>query len=198
MTKPQAIVCRSHENSSVVDELIENTEAEIFLYDRGNPPLSDFNSPRVNHIKQENFRREAFVYINHIVNNYDNLSDKILFTQAKISDHRHEQVNSLSDFFNETPKNTNYHSFVTLSLDCNDFGSPHHTGLKIKHFWENLFETKCPKSLTFHPNGIFITSESAIKKHDLFFYKKILETFNSENGTQIDYILERLWGYILS
>lgn len=198
MIKPQIIICRSYENSSVVDELVKNTEAEIFLYDRGNPPLKDFNSPRVNHIKQENFRREAFVYINHIVKNYDNLSDKILFTQAKISDHGSEEINYISNFFNRTPKNTNYHSFVYPLLECDDFGWPYHTGLKIRSFWEHLFESTCPKSLAFYPCGIFITSESAIKKHDLFFYKKILETFNWENGTQIDYILERLWGYILS
>lgn len=198
MTKPQAIVCRSHENSNLIDELIENTDAEIFLYDRGNPPLNDFNSSRVNHIKQENFRREAFVYINHIVNNYDNLSDKILFTQAKITDHGASELNYISNFFKLTEKNINYESFVVPALECDDFGSPNHSGLEIKHFWEHVFGSECPKSFSFYPCGIFVTSESAIKKHDLLFYKKILKTFEWENGSQIDYILERLWSYILT
>lgn len=49
-------------------------------------------------INLENFGRESHTYLYHIINNYDNLAEKTIFFQGKISDHK---ILDIEDYFGE-------------------------------------------------------------------------------------------------
>jgi hypothetical protein len=57
----------------------------VVIYNKGNfdPLLNNFNI-----VNLKNYGRESHTYLYHIINNYDNLTDKVIFFQGKIDDHK--------------------------------------------------------------------------------------------------------------
>ena len=60
---------------------------EIYIYNKGNPAtLNTHNVPcHINHLP--NIGRESHTYLYHIIEHYDCLPDKIVFTQGHPFDH---------------------------------------------------------------------------------------------------------------
>ena len=52
------------------------------IYNKGSP------LDLTNEIPLQNVGRESHTYLHHIIENYDTLTDIVIFTQARISDHR--------------------------------------------------------------------------------------------------------------
>jgi len=80
----------------------------VTIYNKGNHDiqLNNFNT-----IRLQNIGRESHTYLTHIINNYDNLSEKTLFVQGKISDHK---ILNIMDYFK-----TNHFIGVLDELDIN-------------------------------------------------------------------------------
>ena len=57
----------------------------VIIYNKGeyNYLLNNFNI-----INLKNYGRESHTYLYHIINNYENLTEKIIFFQGKIDDHK--------------------------------------------------------------------------------------------------------------
>ena len=76
----QIVVARYNEN---IDWLRPIQEQCIF-YNKGKELLQEVDSQ----ICLENVGRESHTYLRYIIDNYDGFPDVVVFTQARISDHR--------------------------------------------------------------------------------------------------------------
>jgi hypothetical protein len=65
----------------------------VIIYNKGeyDKLLNNFNTINLN-----NYGRESHTYLYHIINNYDNLTEKIIFFQGKIDDHK---ILDIEDYF---------------------------------------------------------------------------------------------------
>mgnify|MGYP000642643650 CR=1 FL=1 len=77
--KGQIIISRYNEDLSWVKQMV-NEDIEIFIYNKG-PKIIEEYSPKVKISDLENVGRESHTYLHHIINNYDELPEKIIFTQ---------------------------------------------------------------------------------------------------------------------
>ena len=96
----------------------------------------------------ENLGREGATFLNHIINNYENLSDHIIFSQAGVEGMTN---NGLSDwFYNRLDKQFNssvgYMPLVVDSMisvyDCGQHPSGHFQ--RLVDLWGMLQQTLCP------------------------------------------------------
>ena len=81
------VVARYNENIEWLNNEMEN----CIIYNKGNK----LNIK--NEIMLENVGRESESYLQYIIKNYHNLPDVIVFTQAKISDHKFINPKNLND-----------------------------------------------------------------------------------------------------
>lgn len=94
----QIVCARYNENINWILPLINNT----IIYNKGNDDLTLFPDDKI--IKLPNLGREGGTYIHHIIENYDKLSDYIIFTQGNPLDH----TNSYDLIFNTFHEKKNY------------------------------------------------------------------------------------------
>lgn len=89
--KNQMVIARYNEN---LDWLLKFIDI-VIVYNKGsyNSSLNKFNV-----ISLPNIGRESHTYLYHIINNYDNLADRTIFFQGKISDHK---IVDIEDYFKE-------------------------------------------------------------------------------------------------
>ena len=89
--KNQMVIARYNEN---LDWLLKFKDI-VIVYNKGsyNSSLNKFNV-----ISLPNIGRESHTYLYHIINNYDNLADRTIFFQGKISDHK---IVDIEDYFKD-------------------------------------------------------------------------------------------------
>ncbi len=80
----EVVVARYNEDISWV--LKEFPNENIIIYNKGEDNLGDLPS-NVSVIKLPNIGREAHTYLYHIINNYDHLTDRIMFLQGNPYEH---------------------------------------------------------------------------------------------------------------
>lgn len=79
------VIARYNEDVNWLKKIIyDNKINKVYLYNKGlnDIPLSIFYHPKLIYQELENKGRESQTYIYHIINNYDNLNEKTLFTQG--------------------------------------------------------------------------------------------------------------------
>ncbi len=74
----EVVVARYNENVDWI--LKEFPHDKVTIYNKGKQNLKTHSNYKI--IKLPNLGREAHTYLYHIINNYDNLSDRILFLQG--------------------------------------------------------------------------------------------------------------------
>jgi len=99
--KPHLVISRYNEDISWVDDtILENFN--VFVYNKGSN-LGHIHLNRFNIIEIENTGRESHTYLHHIVDNYNSLPEKIIFTQAHPDDHVSPNFKSgFLEFLNST------------------------------------------------------------------------------------------------
>jgi hypothetical protein len=90
--------------------LLPLKDKSIIIYNKGEDNIDIFPENKI--IKLPNLGREGGTYLHHIIQNYDNLSDYIIFTQANPVDHIcHDNIEksykTIFDVFSE-PKTYNF------------------------------------------------------------------------------------------
>lgn len=128
--------------------------------------------------------RESSSYAWYIIQNYDNLPDKITFCQGNPFDHCINILTAQKDL------DFNYHGNVYQS---DHKGNPHHGGLKIGELAHEL-GIEIPEKLDFIVGAQFTVSRERILKHPKEFYKKLYNLANT--FPEAPWCLERLWIYI--
>jgi hypothetical protein len=178
----------------------------VIIYNKGeyNNLLNNFNT-----INLKNYGRESHTYLYHIINNYDNLTEKIIFFQGKIDDHK---ILSIEDYFG----NNNFiGKFNTINIDT----------LKdnINHFgkWKNDYKNGNMKISPYIPYdwitkiiGINLDSKLTISKvvwganfslsreiilsKPKIFYENILRYLDYHKNPEEGHFLERTWYLIFN
>ena len=169
---------------------------KVTIYNKSNNELD-------NSIKLKNIGRESNTYFNHIVKNYDNLSDWNFFTQANPIDH----LKNFESVINNFPKSKELASmyvddcyFYTNGvfnniLICDSLGRPHHfENLSLNELWVELFEDEPPINYEFTAGCIFCITKEQIKIRTKEFYEKCLKI--SEEKRLAPWEFERIMSYI--
>ena len=166
-----------------------------------------------------NVGRCVHTFFNHIVNNYNNLSDYTFFVQDYPFDHWGNLVDIINNDVSEIPKNASliiggYYGFHnnTLGTAWSLFKSNHFSGghvlvcqgnghpqdlnpnINVDRVWDQLFDHKKPNNYEFMPGGHFVITKEQIKNRSLQFYQKIVDLLESDET--MPWNIERLECYI--
>ena len=168
-----------------------------------------------NEILLTNYGKDQASYIYYIINNYENLPDVCIFSQARINDHyiygEPGNVESLIKLKNEAfekgesyystincdkswTKDWNFHpvfrNFGEESKDCNN--------TKFIDCFNKYIDNKSTDVKRFHPCGIFSASREKILSRTKEYYINIFNELNWHwNCIQASFV-ERSWYYILN
>lgn len=80
LIKSEIVVARYNEDLAWLNKLDDNII--ITVYNKGENNIVKINKPNVKIIKLPNIGRESHTYLHHIISNYDNLADQIIFCQG--------------------------------------------------------------------------------------------------------------------
>lgn len=146
--------------------------------------------------------REAYTYMYHVVNNYNNLSDYTVFAQGHPFDHSpnfHEVVDNL--LINGAEEDFIWLSTWLIDSGINSHKDSYLNGYEM-NFEDNFFkifkDEQVRHSFTFGSGAEFIVSKKSIQKRPLEFYRNILNLIEKENNIAglLPYQLERYWRVI--
>lgn len=212
--KNHIVIARYNENIDWIYE-INNNLYDIFIYNKGNKLHNILNC---NIIELKNTGRESHTYLYHIINNYDNLPEKIIFTQAYPFDHvNFDFINKINNFntykdnflyFSKNILNIQYdeksNKFFEYGIlhgsewkNYHELNSPIHT--TIKHLFKDFKERNL--KLIFGAGAIYGVNKELILKNDKKFYIRCIDILNNSlNLINPDegHAFERLWFYIFN
>jgi len=170
-----------------------------------------------NEILLDNLGRESETYLNYIITNYDNLPDVVVFTQAKISDHRTEgdAINYLLKLKDDALINGKSEPHIihcqTNNNMCWDKEWNLNNGLYFLQnnylnntpiIFEDWFKTyiniNYPQPFCIYSNGIFAVKKELILNNSVEYYKKLILQVNHHINSTEGHFFERSWYYIFN
>ena len=198
------IVARYNENIEWLNTEMKN----CIIYNKGTALNIE------NEIMLENVGRESDTYLHYIIANYDNLPDVIVFTQAKIKDHKGaDDVNYLLKIKNQALTKSKSQNFGTFS----DRGTPWGKEWNLingKYVLENNYKNNkpitfinwfkinihknYPNPISIYKNAIFAVKKENIINKSLEYYKNLLLEVNHHINPAEGHFFERSWYYIFS
>jgi hypothetical protein len=213
--KYHIVIARYNENIDWI-KYINTNLFDIFIYNKGN----DINNNNLNYkiIKLDNVGRESHTYLYHIINNFDNLPEKIIFTQAHPFDHvRNTFINEINNFnncyfnflyFSKNMLNIKYdineNKFIEYgTLNGNEWKNYHNLDSPIATTMKNLFENYEHQkvNIIFGPGAIYGINKELIVKNKKDFYIKCIDVLNNSSNLKNPdegHSFERLWYYIFN
>lgn len=178
---------------------------KITIYNKSNKYPNVLNdlikNNQINYFELKNVGRESHTYIHHILLNYNNLPDKIFFTQADPFDHLiKKQIAPKEFFFNILDNfNNNQNSFK-------GYGAKHYLwkiGINdrkqeiCKKLYQNMFTNEF-EDWFFNNGGIFGVTKEEILLRNKDFYNYGLEQLNKNSDPLEGFCFERLWSCIFN
>ena len=202
----QYVIARYNENI----DWLKDDDKDILIYNKG----KSLNLK--NEIMLDNVGREAHTYLYHIINNYDNLKNIIVFSQANISDHTglndlhffdkyiidkldfkfsSNYVHSNNEFcapdFNIQIKNILVNNYNILENDVNK--------IIFKDWFIKNIQDDFPKNgLYIYWNALFCVSKNLILTRPKEFYINLYNQLVKLNAPIEGHFLERSWFYIFN
>lgn len=166
-----------------------------------------------NSIHLLNVGRESHTYLWHIIHNYNNLSDNILFTQGNMSDdHTPFCINKYMQNKNLT---LNLQNKGTINSNRNTYGFIIHNGkwldeynsgdmeketMNFKEWWNFYIRKTLPKikNFVFSHGAIFSVSKDIIHENSLGFYIHLIKSVETHKNPESGHYFERAWFYIFN
>lgn len=211
------VLSRYKENVGWINDYADNSKIEIYVYNKSDIGLGIENN-KIKLIQKDNIGRECETYLSYIIENYDNLSDLTVFTQAFPFDN----IPSFYDFLDYDITQEEYinyfHWYGTKKHTCDENGSPgiypitsghpnpYNRTLKI--IYEDMFSEECPSYIEFRPNASFSVSKDIILRHPKEFYEKLITYVNYPEQYEYEgkfkcnpyeaHVIERIWGVIFN
>jgi len=203
------VVSRFDENIS----WLTNEGYECVIYNKGTKLNIE------NEIMSTNVGRESTSYLMYIIDNYDCLPEVVVFTQAKICDHRSEgnDINYLLKMKNDALllKNKKSLPYITtcnsdkcknpfLENDFNVWNIIPNTKYKddkfiiFKDWFEKNINACYPDPMCMYLNGLFAVRKELILNNPLAYYKTLLEEVNYDINPMEGHFMERSWYYIFT
>lgn len=206
MTTYKIVVARYNENIEWLKDDMKN----CIIYNKGDKLHVE------NEIMLENVGREADTYLHYIIDNYNNLPDIVVFTQARISDHKgSDDINYLIKIKNEALQYSKSQNFLIHTdignniywdkefkwmLQNDEFKNNYKNNKFVefgKWFEENINITY-PNPIYIYCNAIFAVKREKIINKPIEYYKKLILEVNHHNNPPEAHFLERSWYYIFS
>jgi len=186
------VVARYNENLDWINNL--NKDINIFIYNKG----EKINS--IENTSLPNIGREAHTYLTHIVNNYDNLDDILIFSQGN-PDH----IKNLDDF-NLDDNFKGYKTFVEYYAKMIE-GEPISQKHSPNSYWMAFkFKSEITPSVIYNfvynkqiplcwvaVCAIFAVDKNTILKHTKEKYQYLLNLFTRNDSDWMAYVIEYTW-----
>ena len=206
MSSYKIIVARYNENINWLNSEMSN----CIIYNKGNK--LDIN----NEMLLENLGRESETYLHYIITNYDNLPDVVVFTQARIADHKgRDDVNYLLNIKNQAlnySKSQNFyiHNDVGNNSDFDKEWNLSQYGYYLKDNYKNnkpitfleWFKTNIdinyPNPIIVYKNAIFAVKKENILNKPIEYYERLILEVNHHIDSTEGHFFERSWYYIFS
>jgi len=185
------VVARYKENLEWVKKFSQ-PNVEIIVYNKG-PTLNN----GLNEIALRNIGKEGHTYYKHICDNYDNLSDHVVFLQGNPFDHSPNLINNLNKYINNKDLNVDFEYLSQRICKCNLTGCLLHPEIPLIEVYNNLFDTNLPEEtdmpFVFGAGAQFIVSKKQILEKPKEFYLKIVEMLEKDNkiSPEEGYVIER-------
>ena len=188
-------------------------DSQVFIYNKGQK-IDELFPSLATIINLNNVGREAHTYLHHIINNYEELPEKIIFTQAHPDDHVSENFKSdFLDFLNSSDE-FKYFSKNVLEMRIDPDGVEE-SGILNGTFWRNkhslgsccvtvpfeLIPQIESKKWIFGTGAIFGVSSGLILKNSKEFYQRgldILEKSLDPMSSPEAHAFERSWYLIFN
>ena len=160
----------------------------VIIYNKGNKLTDDFNQILLN-----NVGREGHTYYKHIYDNYDNLSDYIIFLQGNPFDHSPNIISNLNKYVYNKNLNIDFEFLSEKILNCNLSGCIHHPGgLPLIETYEKIFNIKKTfMEFQFGAGAQFIVSKKQILQKPKEFYLKIIKMLENSINPIEGFVIER-------
>ena len=168
MQEKHIVVIHYNEDRNILINKLKDSKYSYTVYHKG-------NDPQPNDIFLKNYGTGDWVIFKHIVDNYDNLPEYLIFTQANPDDHVHEFLLAIESTFTSGFGSfcyaRSFHSqyreeeehFYPVRLLLDKFGIEYHN------------DTNARKSLYYcQPGVIFYVSRDRIKQRPKEFYQNII------------------------
>ena len=201
------IVARYNENI----EWLKSEMSNCIIYNKGNK-LNIYNE-----ILLENLGRESETYLHYIITNYDNLPDVIVFTQARIEDHKeHGDIKYLLNIKNEALCHSKSLNFMThddngtsvhwdkeWNLSNNGWYFLHYNYKNNKpitfiEWFKSNITRNYPNPINIYVGAIFAVKKELILKQPIEYYQKLILTVNHHINSSEGHFFERSWYYIFN
>lgn len=175
-------------------EWVKKYENHI-IYNKG----SDIPEP---HIRLENVGREAHTYLHHIVKNYDNLSDYVVFLQGNPFDHSPNLFNTLDNIILSETFDNDFCWISERVLD-GDFTYQREPYIirecpYIDLSYEFIFgDEEKPELFSFGVGAQFLVSKERIRSRSLNFYQKLFDFVDNEEHICHEKYLKLLELYVI-
>ena len=206
MMSYQIIVARYNENIEWLNREMPN----CIIYNKGDTlNLS-------NEILLENVGRESETYLHYIIENYDNLPDVVVFTQARISDHKgSDDINYLikikdtasrcsksQNYFRHNDVKNNRHWRKDWNLRKNGWylkdNYKNNKPIKFIDWFKQNIDTNYPNPICIYRNAIFAVKKENIVNKPIEYYKRLILEVNHHINPTEGHFFERSWYYIFS
>lgn len=213
--KNHLVIARYNENLEWLN-FIDNNIYDIYIYNKGDSIKLNSNLNNIVIINIINIGRESHTYLYHIINHYNNLPEKIIFTQGHPFDH--VRKNFIQEVNNNINRDFYYFSNNRLKLKFNNNATIlNENGILNNAVWSNNHNndsciTNIPKKIFldknfnnfewyFNTGAIFSVSKKYILKNNIDFYNNLLNILiNSNDPTNPPegHTFERLWELIFT
>ena len=162
----------------------------------------------------ENVGRESHTWLYHIVKNYNCLNDINIFLQGRIDDLNCMAHKDPNDYLKKINKyGFSASRYGLLGPFHWDWNVNINKDIRYKEQWQNneisrseigfrnfskqLFP-EIPLLVSTSYSGCFAVKREIIRKHDITFYKKLLEILSKNKNPIEGHYLERLWCYMFT
>jgi hypothetical protein len=191
--------------------MVNNEMQNCIVYNKGN------KLNLTNEYFLENVGRESETYLQYIITNYDNLPEIVVFTQARISDHKgDDDVNYLLKIKNEALYNSLSQNYITYcettTNNCcwdkewnlvngiyylqNNYKN--NNPITFVEWFKNNINIDYPTPIKIYTNGIFAVKKENILNKPIDYYKKLILEVNHHINSTEGHFFERSWYYIFN
>ena len=177
---------------------------KVIVYNKSGCEITLKNNSIQKHLN--NIGREGETYLNHIINNYDNLSEYTIFIQDDTNNHIDDYnkfINFCNNIINKKQQFALYPSSwragggvvrrTIINGICNLHTLPSKDSIKICCEKLGIY---LPKQYTTETCAFFICHKNSILNYEKIFYIKLREWLLSENKNM--FVLEHIWKLIFT
>lgn len=197
------VVARYNEDICWLEDLPPDILKCVLIYNKGDP----VKIPDLNVVTVCNVGRESHSYLTHIVDNYEHLSNNIIFIQANPFQHVHRPpIANMEEWVRDWTSvelTTNYEPVC----DPYTFRIKEYSGEKqalsptcFGKWFETYINRKFPDYTTmrWYYGACFGTCRERILCRSKVYYQRLLDQVSTHRSPEVGHYLERSWYYIFS